>query len=191
MKKLLIICSCLFILSACALSPQTVIVNPELSTVTASTASSDSRLSLEVADPRASTIIGQRGGVYKTTSDIRTDANMTSSLRQKLAAAFINIGYEVVPAEASAKARLLVEVVELKYTANEEELINNIETKVVIRATCQKGSEQYASTYRVTHNKEVIKAPSEEKNAELVNGVIAKALDKLLSDEELIAFIDG
>lgn len=179
------------LLSGCALSPQTVIIDPELTTVTQGPDTKDLRLSLEVADARTTDIIGQRGGVYKTTSDIRTDPAMTATLRRKIAAALGNLGYQVVSPDEAARARLLVEIAELGYVAHQEKLIDTIETRVVVRATCRKGSEQYGSTYRVTHKKEVIKAPDEEKNEELVNNVIAKALDKMLSDEELIAFIDG
>lgn len=181
----------LLLLNACALSPQTVVIDPELSVVTQGTGEKDIRLSLEVVDPRTTDVIGQRGGVYKTTSDIRTDPGMTTTLRKKLATAFGNLGYQVVTPDEAARARLLVEIAELTYVAHQEELIDTIETRVVIRTTCWKGSGQYGSTYRVTHKKEVIKAPSEEKNEELVNNVIARALDKMLSDGELIAFIDG
>jgi len=179
------------LLNGCALSPQTVVIDPELSVVTRSTAAQDIRLSLEVIDPRTTDVIGQRGGVYETTSDIRTDPGMTATVRNTLATALGNLGYLVVSPDEAARARLVVEIAELAYVAHQEELIDTIETRVAVRATCRKGSEQYGSTYRVTHKKEVIKAPSEKKNEELVNGVIARALDKMLSDEELIAFIDG
>lgn len=181
----------LLLLAGCALSPQTVRIDPELGVVTQSAGGKDIRLSLQVDDSRSTDVIGQRGGVYENTSDIRTDPEMTATLRKKIAAALGNLGYRVVSPDDAARARLVVEVAELSYVAHQEELIDTIEIRNVIRVSCRKGSEKYGSSYRVPYKKEVIKAPSEEKNEELVNSVIAKALDKMLSDGELFTFIDS
>ena len=68
-------------LSACALSPQIIVIEPDISVQGNSV--QPLVLQLEVVDGRDSPILGQRGGIYKETSHISTSENMTTTLRNR------------------------------------------------------------------------------------------------------------
>ncbi|MDX1519862.1 MAG: hypothetical protein R3318_07025, partial [Gammaproteobacteria bacterium] len=71
-----------FFITACALSPQIIVIEPDINVQ----GKSDwpRTLRLDVTDGRDSPIIGQRGGIYKDTSHISTSENMTATLRKSL-----------------------------------------------------------------------------------------------------------
>ena len=183
--------SCVFVmlLAACALSPQVVVIDPVVKPGTAISAQGNSSLDIRVRDTRKSTVIGQRGGVYEATSHISTDDNMIKTLQNRIARAFADLGYAMNTGNAAAE--LTVDVIDISYVTAVEKLVRTVEIKSAIKATCRKDGQEYASSYRVTNKKEVLKVPTEEENEKLVNEAVAIVLERLLSDGELFAFIDG
>ena len=178
-------------LTGCALSPQTVVINPDIQIDKNAAGTKVTRINLEVIDKRSSNIIGQRGGVYESTSHISTDDNMTSTLQKKLTKAFTDIGYIVAAKGEAADAALTVEISNIKYTAYSEKVIQSIETKVEMRALCRKNNQEYTATYNATRKKDVITTPSEEENEKLINEALAIVLQRIIKDNELFAFLDG
>ena len=183
--------SCFFVmlLAACALSPQVVVIDPVVKPGTAISAQGNSSLDIRVRDTRKSTVIGQRGGVYEATSHISTDDNMIKTLQNRIARAFADLGYATNTGNAAAE--LTVDVIDISYVTAVEKLVRTVEIKSAIKATCRKDGQEYTSSYRVTNKKEVLKVPTEEENEKLVNEAVAIVLERLLSDGELFAFIDG
>ncbi len=183
--------SCVFVmlLAACALSPQVVVIDPVVKPGTAISAQGNSSLDIRVRDTRKSTVIGQRGGVYEATSHISTDDNMIKTLQNRIARAFADLGYATNTGNAAAE--LTVDVIDISYVTAVEKLVRTVEIKSAIKATCRKDGQEYTSSYRVTNKKEVLKVPTEEENEKLVNEAVAIVLERLLSDGELFAFIDG
>ena len=178
-------------LTACALSPQTVIINPDLQVAKNAAATKAITLSLDITDIRSSNIIGQRGGVYESTSHITTGENTTSNLQKTLARAFTDVGYIVTGKGESADAKLIIEISDIKYFAHSEKVIQSIETKVVIRAICWKNNQEYTGTYSATRKKDVLTTPTVAENERLVNEALGVVLQRVLEDEELFLFIDG
>jgi len=183
--------SCVFVmlLAACALSPQVVVIDPVVKPGTATSAQGNSSLDIRVRDTRKSTVIGQRGGVYEATSHISTDDNMIKTLQNRIARAFADLGYAMNTGNAAAE--LTVDVIDISYVTAVEKFVRTVEIKSAIKATCRKDGQEYTSSYRVTNKKEVLKVPTEEENEKLVNEAVAIVLERLLSDGELFAFIDG
>ncbi|MBI4006163.1 MAG: hypothetical protein HY356_05805 [Gammaproteobacteria bacterium] len=180
-----------FNLTGCALSPQTVVINPDIQVDNNAAGTKVTRINLEVVDKRSSNIIGQRGGVYEATSHISTDDNMTGTLQKKLAKAFTEIGYIVAANGEAADAGLTVEISNIKYIAHSEKVIKSIETKVEMRTICRKNSQEYTGTYNATRKKDVITTPGIEENEKLVNEALAIVLQRIVKDDELFAFLDG
>ena len=179
------------ILSGCALSPQVVVINPDIEVNKTGTISKAATIRLSVVDARGSVVIGQRGGIYKDTSDISTDERMAASLERNVGAALKALGYAVVSNNEGASADLTVKITSLTYVAHTEDLLDKIEVKASIQAVCQKGSKQFTGGYNATRKKDFVKVPSMEQNETIVNEAIGIALQAMLKDNDLMAFIDG
>ncbi|MGH8120875.1 MAG: YajG family lipoprotein [Gammaproteobacteria bacterium] len=191
MKNIYVFLFVLFI-TGCALSPQVVVVNPELKMDANVTVAKPTTISVEVVDTRSSPIIGQRGGVYAETSNISTDDNMTATLEKKVSTAFSEMGYKVAKKGEAADAGLTVRIIDVHYvTKTEKKVLKNIETKLGLQAVCKKNGKEFTGDYSATRKKDLIKVPSMQENEQLVNEVFAVVLNSMLKDKELITFIDG
>ncbi|NIN35275.1 MAG: hypothetical protein GWO08_12525 [Gammaproteobacteria bacterium] len=189
-RQLLLLTSALLVLSACALSPQIVVVNPELSMESSTMTETSLRMSIDVSDPRSTNIIGQRGGIYKDTSHIRTDDDMTATLRRKLSDAFVRMGFSVM-GSGEADIYLTVNTIKIQYMVIKDNVLNQIKIDIELQGICQKNNQQFRRKYQVSRTKDIVKTPSMEKNEELVNEAMAIALGNLLADKALLDFINS
>jgi len=178
-------------ISGCALSPQIIVINPELFVENSSVATKPVVLLLDVVDGRSSEFIGKRGGVYEDTSDISTDANMKASLERNLASALNSQGYTVARKNETSDAALTVRINKIEYTVNKEKVLYTVETRVEIQAVCRKSSREFTGGYSATRKKDFVKVPSMGQNETIVNEALGVALQAMLNDKDLFSFIDG
>ena len=178
-------------IASCALSPQIIVINPELFVENSSVATKPVILRLDVVDGRSSEYIGKRGGVYESTSDISTDANMKASLERNLSSALNSLGYTVARKNETSDATLTVRINKIDYTVNKPKVLYTVETKVEIQAVCLKGSREFTGGYNAIRKKEFVKVPSMGQNETIVNEALAVALQSMLNDKDLFSFIDG
>lgn len=186
MRKIFSILLVSFYLSACGLSPQIVTIDPELSDAKAAPASSGSTFNLVITDARQSQTLGQRGGVYKDTSIIKTEGDITALIHQKLSNSFKKAGYNVAP---SATTRLDVSIVKLAYQGHGETRISEVEVSAEILATATNASTKFTKSYKASRKKEVLKAPDEKKNEEMINEIFNAVIQRVLDDDELLSYI--
>ncbi len=179
------------IITGCALSPQVIVINPELYVEKTSTATKPVILRLDVVDGRSSEFIGKRGGIYEETSDISTDPNMKASISRNLATALNSMGYMVARQGEASDAALTVRITNIDYTINKEKVLYKVETKVDIQAICRKGTKEFTGGYSAIRKKEYVKVPSMGQNETIVNEAMEVALQTMLKDSDLFAFIDG
>ncbi|OGT32333.1 MAG: hypothetical protein A2W28_05620 [Gammaproteobacteria bacterium RBG_16_51_14] len=179
------------ILAGCALSPQTVMIDPDFVMDQKFAGKKTASLGIEVIDSRQGEVVGNRGGVYKSSSHISTKGDITGPIQQRLSRAYGDIGYQVITGGDKADARLQVEIADLKYTAFGENIVRSIETSAEIRFICQKGSKTFTGSYQGSRKQDVIKAPTDDENERLINGALVTVFQKMLEDRELLAFIDG
>ena len=178
-------------ISGCALSPQVIEVNPDIRLADTPAVTTPVKLKLNVIDTRSSPVIGQRGGVYKDTSDISTSENMTGNLHRQISAALMQLGYEVAGKGEPSDADLTVRISNMKYTASSDKLLNKIEIKVAIHALITKNGKEFNGDYSATRKKDYVKLPSIEENAKIVNEALTVVLQSMLQDRDLVAFIQG
>jgi uncharacterized lipoprotein YajG len=183
----------LFVLAitGCALSPQVIVINPDIYVETSSVATKPTIVRLDVVDGRSSEFIGKRGGIYEGTSDISTDANMKASLERNLASALNNLGYMVARKNETSDAALTVRINKIEYTINKAKVLYTVETKVEIQAVCRKGSREFTGGYSAIRKKDFVKVPSMGQNETIVNEAMGVALQAMLNDKDLFSFIDG
>ena len=180
-----------FIIASCALSPQIIVINPDVYVEKSSVATRPVKLHLDVIDGRSSKFIGKRGGIYEETSDISTDANMTASLERNLATALNSLGYAVARKDETSDAVLTVRINKIDYNIDKEKVLYKVETKVEIQAICRKGSREFTGGYSAIRKKEYVNVPSMGQNETIVNEAIGVTLQAMLNDKELFSFIDG
>jgi len=173
------------LLSACALSPQVVEINPMLEAV--QTTSAPASLALEVVDARANPVVGYRGGVYATAS-ISTNENMPDTVRTSLVTALSTRGFRVTEPGQSGDISLKVEIAELSYAARQDNVKRVIDTSAVVRASSAGGTITRTGEYRDRRSKDVLKPPGEAENAALVNAVLTGALQQLVADPDLLKY---
>jgi len=176
------------ILGGCALSPQTVNINPAINVAPASNQRINKAVSITVNDARGDNVIGTRGGVYADTAHIYAHPNMTASLKTILSNSFRELGYNV--ADNSDGASLTIDIAELKYTASGETTIRAVETIAAVNATCRSGNLVMNNSYRVTDKQDILKAPSGTRNQELINSTLASALQRMFNDQKLLECIN-
>lgn len=178
-------------IAGCALSPQIIIINPDLYVEKSSVATKPAILHLDVIDGRSSEFIGKRGGIYEGTSDISTDANMKASIERNLASALNSQGYMVARKNETSDAALTVRINKIEYTINKPKVLYTAETKVEIQAVCRKGSREFTGGYSAIRKKDFVKVPSMGQNETIVNEAMAATLQAMLNDKDLFSFIDG
>ncbi len=190
MKNFYILMIAVILLAGCALSPQTVNINPALDIKSSSAATKPTIVELTVVDSRGTQVLGQRGGIYEETSDISTDANMTASLARNLATALNTLGYQVARQGEAGDAVLTVKINKLTYSVGQEKLLYKVETRAEVQAVCRKGTREFTGGYSATRKKDFVKVPSMDENETIVNEALAVALQTMLKDTDLIAFVD-
>ena len=173
--------------SACALSPQTVRMQPALDVSQVPQRTEGTTMALNVVDSRAGKVVGYRGGIYATAS-ISADADMVATIRAELARAFGQLGYGVVEPGAEAAITLEVEIGELGYDVTEDRVTRTIATVAAVRGSATSGNITRTGEYRDRRTKEVLKAPSEAENETLLNEVLSAALQRLVADPDLLKF---
>jgi uncharacterized lipoprotein len=174
----------------CALSPQTVSPNPEIALGDLPSRGGGRRIALEVVDARDSITVGHRGGIYDTAA-IQTSANWLNNIHTALSRAYGALGFLVVPAAADAELAdlaLRVEIAKLEYAAEGKNPVtgaSSVATRAEVRAIGTLGDTTMTSTYRERLSKNVLTAPGEAENVELLNEVLSKVLTRLVADRRL------
>lgn len=181
----------LLVSSGCALSPQVIEINPDIQLSDKPAVKKPVKLGLNVVDSRSSQVIGQRGGVYKDTSDISTSENMTGNLQRQISAALKRLGYEVTGKGETPDAVLTVKINNMEYTASSEKLLNKIEIKVAVHALITRNGKEFNGDYSATRKKDYVKVPSIDENEKIVNETLAVVLQSMLQDRDLVSFIQG
>ena len=171
-------------LIGCALSPQTVTLSPTIAASEKVPNGEGRRLSIEVVDLRATPLVGLRGGVYST-AEIRTSSSATANARAAFVKVLEHAGYVIVTPDTSPDIRMTVEIIEITYVAEGNELVRAVDTGAVVRAVSMLGNKTVTRTFRVSSRKEVIKAPSEEENVRLLNTELSNAFNRVVTSEEL------
>ena len=179
------------VLGGCALSPQTVNVQPSIDTAKLGQTGNGRSVALDVADDRGTPVIGTRGGIYSKTSEIRTAADIKTSLRNETARALQAMGYRVVAANGAADASLKVIIDSIDYTAIGENVVKAVEVAVTLRIVSKVDNREYTGRYRGRRSTDVLTAPDTEKNEKMINAAVSHVLERVLADTELHKFMRG
>ena len=172
-------------LTGCALSPQTVAIIPKLDS-NGTSATTGKRLTIQVRDTRANTIIGYRGGVYNTAT-IATADDLTRSIAREVAQAYSKSGHQITEEADAADIRLVIDIETLDYKARQNNIIWDIEFAAAIRATATSATGEKSLQLQDRLTRQYAKAPSPRENETLINDVISTLLRRLVENNEFLA----
>ncbi len=175
-------------LSGCALSPQTVRLTPIID-VAPRSIGSDRQLAIEVVDARPRREFGTRGGVYGDSSLLLPESEITTPIRQALVGALLDYRFRVAPPGVELPLRLTVTVEDLRYSPSGSPVVRAIRTELRLRVQARNAGRDYTTDYAASTTREVLSAPSPEENEQIINRVVSKGLERMLTDERLLEFL--
>lgn len=185
--KLVSLLSLSLLLTACALSPQQVTINPKLES-SKSNIGEGRTLYLEVVDNRGKEAIGSRGGLYKETSLITPANDLADAILQASSRKLREMGFVVqgMPG-ASADIRILVD--KLSYRDPEKSSVGfEVELESLLRVEATQNGDQYSGRYQVKNTKTYATVPGRDRNEEMINETLSEVLQRLFNDPKLLAF---
>lgn len=178
----------------CGLSPQTVALRPVLNVPSPAIGQGRS-LALVVVDRRATPAFGSRGGVYDTAL-ITPLTDVAAAVRKALAERLQASGFVIQATEAqnrvAAALALHVEINKIDYRiigpAIGSPVVNDVQVKALLNATLRSANagRSLSGTYQAASFRRVAAYPSAADNADLLNKVVATALQQLLQDPKMI-----
>jgi uncharacterized lipoprotein len=176
-------------LPGCALSPQTITIDPALQADGPKAIGQGRTLALEVVDSRPSPIIGERGGVYPETSSISTTGDITPNIWRALSGILSDYQFSVVEGDADGSLKMKVVIESIDYVASGGSRVTGVTTSAVVGVVCVNGTREFTGRYRGNTSRDVFIPPDTEENQKLINETLAKVLDRVVSDEKLLEFI--
>lgn len=169
------------VLTGCALSPQQISPNPVL-TANFSSVGQGQAINVRVVDSRANNVLGTRGGVYSTTSNITVNsADMVPKLQAQAESVLTKMGYK--PTSSGAENSLIISVAELVYKAPDSS--RKVDVAAVLKSELRTASKTFNGRYSASKHQEFASAPNITDNTQLVTEVLVDALTRLLKDSQL------
>ena len=144
---------------ACTTSSQILPVTPNLSVDESPTRGAGRTMSLTVEDTRDSNIIGFRDPEDPSTK-ITSAPETLRNIRQKLEAAFTELGFTLVEPGEPADVLLDVRLTELSYQRQVAGVIKNLRTGATVEASSVMGDRTVKGTYRDGQGKDTVLRPS-------------------------------
>lgn len=181
--KLGIVLLAAVLMPACALSPQTIQISPDLIPDGIKPVSGVT-LALDVHDGRQNRVVGYRGGVY-TTASITTRENVADAIRAEVSRVLTGLGVSIVAKGAPADISLDLDLQQLTYTAKQEKILWKASVVAVINARVSVGSKSVSNNFEDQLSREFATTPSMFDNAKLINDVVSKLLQRVIEDESL------
>jgi len=186
-QHILILSFMSFFLVACAISPQSISLNPSV-TVEKNNIGQGRSLNLTVLDKRATKALGSRGGIYSDTALVTIAGGPEEPIRQELIGALSGYGFNVINA-ANADIDLTIEVETLGYETQGSKYPLLVKNNILLKAVCNKQESEFVSRYSANKEEEVLTSPTANQNERMINSLVSKALSALVKDQKLLNFL--
>ncbi len=174
------------LLSGCALSPQTIHINPQAQ-ATGPAYGQGRQISVQVEDKRASQILGTRGGVYDDTSTISINNDLAAAVQSTALDALQQLGFN---GKSSAQpAQMLISIETLTYTTRQKSLMHIVDLETVLKVTTIIAGSVHEGSYQTQGQQEFSHPPEASKNASMINKLLSDTIDRAFSDPNLARFM--
>jgi uncharacterized lipoprotein YajG len=180
---------CGLLLSACAMSPQTVLVKPDLK-VPSMPIGHNRPVSVETIDQRKDATMGTLGGIYNS-AYISTDAQMQRSLTQAAVTVLQSWDFAAVPSTmgSSDMTKFTLEIIGLDYQRPQTNVGGNVVVKCRIGVKISANGAVYSGEYLSQRSEQVAVIGTPDGNKRMVNDTINQALNQLFLDTKLQRFM--
>ena len=143
---------------------------------------------VQVRDVRPSSQIGYRGLDSKG-AEITTDQDLAPVVQKKIIEGLTQQGFKAVSAGEEPARMLKVEIRDLQYTTDMDFWKGIVRTKAVLQASSRTEGRVYEQLYAAEREEKAAEAPRAKTNAQLINGVLSHALQRLLGDQRLVRWL--
>ena len=174
-------------LAACANAPQQVNLQPFIE-APLSAIGRGRALSLEVVDKRSSPTVGYLAAVGGNPPLVVN--NVQGPLWQALAERLQGTAQFQVSQQAGAPLALRVELVQLDYQTAGQPVVSEVRAHALIRASIRNGERTLNGQYQSNSARSVLGPPRAVDNEYLLNEAISRALDRMLSDPQVLAALN-
>ncbi|MGH8603075.1 MAG: YajG family lipoprotein [Gammaproteobacteria bacterium] len=178
------------LIAACALSPQEIDVLPVID-VNENRIARGQRVFLQVADSRKDPSFGARGGVYAETSFIKPRGDLALTVRNAVAGVLRRYGFDLATQAEGAAVKFTVDIESIRYLPSGDPVVRHVDTESSLNALCNNGANRFESRYQARLGKDVLKPPSAKENESLINAVLSKGLQAMMSDQGLLDCLSG
>ena len=179
MKKLTILIACLFT-AACASSSQDAQIEI-FPRVAESTIGSGITLSITVDDARASGVIGTTG----ETTQIYTSQDLAQTIGLAMVDAFAKQGFTVSAANNPMAIRMMVSLEDLSYTRDGNVVTTTVNT--TSRMSVKVDDKGFGKNYSNSEERVIPFSSSEETNNSQLRSILESMVERIVSDEDLLA----
>lgn len=188
-QRHLVLFACLAFLSACAMSPQTVAVKPELK-VPSMPIGHSRQVKVDTVDRRRDPTVGILGGVYKS-AYLTTDARMEQSITQEAVTVLQSWDFVAVPRNLGSHdmANFTIEILDIDYQRPTSSVGGNVTVKCRVGVKVEMGNETYSGEYMSQRTEQVAGMGTVAGNRRMVNDTISQALNQIFLDGKLQRFM--
>jgi len=174
------------VLSACAVSPQSVVLQP-LAAVTGPAYGQGRALTIIVEDRRTNSSLGSRGGVYEASSTISISNDIKSALLLAAQKAAAQLGFNGNSSAEPAQLTLVLE--QLTYDTQTQSLIHTVSLDAKITLITTVNGSSHTGHYQTEASHKFPRLPDAQKNSEIINNVLSTSLERGFSDISLANFL--
>lgn len=189
MHKISLLFGLLFLMTACAYSPQIISVTPQV-VVDQAMVGQGRVIRVEAIDRRENPVLGTLGGIYGDTSGITLANNVEKALEGSVSDALVQLGF-VVDTSYQGDLRLVVHLDELVYSSPDNLYSNKVEMQTAVSIEATNADKTYIKTYRSKGEKRFVAHPDKEANQQQINALLSKTLERIFKDTAFLMFISA
>ncbi len=184
MKRIVVYICLLFLVSACAYTPQqaTLEVTPEIAKANIGAGKT---VAVSVVDERLEKSLGHRGTAYGKAAAITTDQDLTKVIREAFYKALTSKGFKPVSTLQKADKKLETELRHFEYSTSTGFWTGGIHVKGAMKVYAS-GSPKYENMYRIEKEERVVLVPGAESNERILNEGLTMLVEKIFQDEALL-----
>ena len=175
------------LLSACAQSPQRIVVAPTL-TMTGDMTGNGRAIIVSASDQRDNKVLGSLGGVYGDTATLTIGNSLEQALTQAANGLLAAQGYVVNSPDPGA-LQLTIVAEKITYQKLEQPVGSAVKLTATLRADVTKGGEIFTGRYTSESEHRGAVRPNREDNEEYVNALLSETLKRMFGDNRLREFL--
>ncbi|ASK35087.1 hypothetical protein CEK62_12205 [Alcanivorax sp. N3-2A] len=189
MRHLLTITALALLLGGCALSPQQIEIEPN---VTVPTVNRGNNMPVQViaVDSRSKQAFGSRGGVYKDTALVQPANDIRQAIAESVRKGLQSQGFNAFNPGQDATT-LEVRLEQLDYIPEQGSVVNEVTLNLELLAEARRGPTTHTGTYKSSVVHDVPFTPNASRNQTMINDILGKAIQRMLQDPEMLNFLSG